>query len=270
MNADAIVTIYVVIDDLLKVMRYQDDVRARLSAAEILMVAIVAAQQFQNHHERALGVLYQTGYIAKFSVSRFNRRLHALKSLFSQVLTSLGELLAGGEVFIIDAMPIPVCKLVRDKRCTKLQGREYYGYCVTKKQHFFGWHLHLVCDAQGIPVAFDWLPARWDELVAVQYLLADLPPGSQVVADKGYISVTDQQLAYVCGEIRLIPRSRRNMCPNSPEDVLLIRQHRPVIETLFSQLEKMGIQRLHARTINGLDLKLLASLAAVTFSNAVK
>ena len=55
MNADAIVTIYVVIDDILKVMQHQDDVRSKLSAAEILTVAIVAAQQFQNHHERALG-----------------------------------------------------------------------------------------------------------------------------------------------------------------------------------------------------------------------
>ena len=183
---------------------------------------------------------------------------------------SLSELFARGNVFIIDAMPIPVCKLVRDKRCTRLRGREYYGYCVTKKQHFFGWHLHLVCDAHGIPVSFDWLPARWDELVPVQYLLAVLPPGSQVVADKGYISVNDQLLAFSCGEIRLIPRSRRNMSPNSPEDILLIRQHRPTVETLFSQLEKMGVQRLHARTTSGIDLKLLASLAAVTFSNAVK
>ncbi len=62
---------------------------------------------------------------------------------------------------------------------------------------FFGWHLHLVCDAHGIPISFDLLPACWDELVPVQSLRVDLPAGSQVVADKGYISDPDQQLAYI-------------------------------------------------------------------------
>ena len=78
MNADAIVTIYVMIDDMLRVMNIADDSRSQMSNAE-MTVAVTAAQQFQNHHERALSVLYQTGYIGRFSVSRCNRRLHALK-----------------------------------------------------------------------------------------------------------------------------------------------------------------------------------------------
>ena len=78
MNATYIVTSYVVIDDLLKVMNYSDDSRATISASEILTVAVVAAKFFQNHHERALCMLQQMHYLPKLSVSRFNRRLHAL------------------------------------------------------------------------------------------------------------------------------------------------------------------------------------------------
>jgi hypothetical protein len=81
MNDDYIVPVYVVIDDLLKAMHYQDDSRANLSAAQILTIAVVAAHYLHNHHERALGLLYQLGYIPRFSVSRFNRRLHALQQL---------------------------------------------------------------------------------------------------------------------------------------------------------------------------------------------
>lgn len=268
MNADAIVTIYVVIDDTLKAMNYQDESRTNLTSAEILTVAVVAAQQFQNHHERALGVLHQAGYIPRFSISRFNRRLHALSAVLEAVLTILSDLLTAGSVFVIDSLPVPVCKRVRARRCRKVHGEAFYGYCAAKDEHFFGWQLHLVCDGHGIPIAFDLLPARWDELVPLQHLLAVLSPGSQVVADKGYISDYDQQLAYIHGGVRLIPKQRSNMRGNTAEDAHLIRRFRPIIETLNSQLEKMGIQRLHARTHIGFSLKVLASLLAVTFSNA--
>lgn len=267
MNADYIVTSYVIIDDLLHAMAWQDDSRATVSGAEILTVALVAAKYFQNHHERALSVLSALNYVPKLSVSRFNRRLHHLRELLWQVTQVLGALLAQGSVFIIDTVPVPVCKLVRAKRCQKVQGPRFQGYCAAKQEFYFGWQLHLLCDAQGIPVSFELLPAQWDELTAVQDLLAGLPEGSIVVADKGYISDLDQQLSFIYGRVRLVPKQRRNMRGNTPEDTALIQHHRSRIETVNSQLEKMGVQRLHARTNVGFSLKVLASLLALTFSN---
>jgi len=267
MNDTYIVTVYVMIDDLLKTMNHQDDSRATVSAAEILTVAIMSAKYFQNHHERALGVLSQLGYISSFSMSRFNRRLHALLDNLWHLSMIIGELFSQCRVFIIDAMPIPTCKRIRRNRCRKIQGKDYDGYCASKKEYFFGWYLHLVCDTNGIPVAFELLPARWDELVPVQHLLAVLPEGASVVADKGYISYKDQLLADIHGGIRLIPKFRKNMRGNSPKDTRLINRHRHTIETVNSQLEKMGLQRLHARTNAGVALKVLASLIALAFTN---
>ena len=129
MNDTYIVTVYVVLDDLLQVMRYHDDGRAELSAAEILTVAVVAAKYFQNHHERALYLLVQLGYLRAFSVSRFNRRLHALSEWLWHVTGIIGEVLAKGKVFIVDTLPIPICKRVRAKRCRKVQGSGFSGYC---------------------------------------------------------------------------------------------------------------------------------------------
>lgn len=268
MNDTYIVTAYVVLDDLLKMVQYQDDRRAHLSAAEILTVAVVAAKYFQNHHEQALYLLARLGYLRPLSVSRFNRRLHALDEWLWQIVEVMGEVLAQGTVFVIDTLPIPLCKRVRARRCRKAQGPAFAGYCAAKQERFFGWQLHLVCDAAGVPVAFELLPAAWDELVPVQQLLAALPEGSQVVADKGYISQQDELLAYAYGGVRLIPTYRRNMRGNSPDDARLIRQHRFVIETVNSQLEKMGLQRLHARTTTGAALKVLASLIALALTNA--
>lgn len=269
MNATYIVTSYVVIDDVLKGIGYMDDSRATISSAEIVTVAVVAAKYFQNHHERALCLLQQTGYLPKLSVSRFNRRLHALQEVLLFIVHVLGELLATGRVFVIDTMPLPVCKRVRAERCRKVQGDQYWGYCASKREFYFGWQLHLLCDAAGIPVTFELLPAKWDELTLVQDMLSPLPEGSAVVGDKGYISDLDQQLSYIHGRVRLVPKQRRNMTGNTVDDAALIRAYRPRIETVNSQLEKMGLQRLHARTNPGFALKVLASLLALTFTNAL-
>ncbi|MBZ0298370.1 MAG: IS982 family transposase [Anaerolineae bacterium] len=269
MNDDYIVPVYVIIDDVLRLMNYQDDVRASVSAAEVLTVAVVAARFFQNHHERALCILQKLGDIPRLSVSRFNRRLHALQEQLWHLTQVLSEVFAAGSVYIIDTLPLPVCKRVRARRCKKVQGEAFWGYCAAKDEFFFGWQLHLLCDAQGVPVAFDVLPARWDELTIVQDLLAVLPEGSSVVADKGYISDQDQQLSYIHSSVRLIPKQRRNMRGNSREDAHLIRQHRSMIETVNSQLEKMGVQRLHARTAPGFMLKLLSSLTALSFAHVL-
>ena len=100
----------------------------------------------------------------------------------------------------------------------------------------------------------------------MQALLSPLLEGSVVVADTGYISDRDQQLRYIHGRVRLVPKQRRNMTGNTTEDAALIRAHRPRIETVNSQLEKMGLQRLLARTNPGFAVKVLASLLALTFT----
>lgn len=269
MNATYIVTSYVVVDDVLKGMGHTDDCRAHISSAEILTVAIVAAKYFQNHHERALCLLQQTGYLPKLSVSCFNRRLHALQDILLLVVSLLGEIMATGNVFVIDTMPVPVCKRGRAARCRKVQGADYLGYGASKREFYCGWQLHLVCDATGVPISFELLPAKWDALTLVQDLLSPLPEGSVVVADKGYISDKDQQVSYINGRVRLIPKQRRNMRGNTTEDAELIRTHRSRIETVNGQLEKMGLQRLHARTNPGFALKVLASLLALIFTNVI-
>jgi hypothetical protein len=53
---------------------------------------VVAAKYFHNHQERALCVMIRLGYICPSSVSRYNRRLHALTSWLEGMLVLLGEL----------------------------------------------------------------------------------------------------------------------------------------------------------------------------------
>jgi hypothetical protein len=269
MNDSYIVTTFVVIDDLLKALGYQDDRRAQSSAAEVLTVAVVAAKYLHNHHERTLNVLHQLGYIGRMSVSRFNRRLHTLRDWLSGIVALLGEVYAEGEVFIIDRMPLPVCKRARARRCQTVRGKAFCGYCAAKHEKFFGWRLHLICTSDGIPVTFDLLPAAEHDLTAVHELAFALPAGATLFGDKGFISASDaESLLKACG-VRLVTPRRKNMSPNTWADDFDLAHYRRRIETVYSQLESMGLQRLHARTNLGFDLKAWASLLALAFTNII-
>jgi hypothetical protein len=269
MNDTLIVTVYVVLDDLLRAMGHRTDPRAQTSDSEVLTVGVIAACQFQNHHERALCVLRACGYLSgPLSLSRFNRRLHALAHRLSDAMDLLADLLTAGTLFIIDSMPLPVCHRARAWRCRKIRGAEYCGYCAAKKEKFFGWRLHLIVTPDGIPVSFDLLPASFHDLTPIHELMERLPSGAWVYADKGYNSAEDE--AWIEGEtgIRLIPRRREKMEANTLAETFGLARYRGRVETVNSQLAAWGVQRLHARTHEGWTIKVLASLFALLCVNA--
>ena len=63
MNDTVIITAYVMVDDVFKQTGHQSHCLAQMSDAQILVVAVIAAAYFQNHHERALCVMQRMGYI---------------------------------------------------------------------------------------------------------------------------------------------------------------------------------------------------------------
>jgi len=269
MDADWIISVFVIIDDLMQTYGHQSDCRSRVSDSEILTIAVCAAKFCQNHHARTVVLMQQLGYLsAKISLSRFNRRLHKLRDWFEFSLSVLTELHGQGQTFVIDSMPVPVCKRVRASRCGKLRGRVYCGYCAAKAEKFFGWRLHLIINLKGVPVAFSILPASLHDLTPIHELTWLLPPWSTVLGDKGYNAQADEASIWEAACVRFVPIHKANREPNTYNERLALRAHRKAIESVNSQLERMGVERLYARTNAGFELKVQASLLAVIFTNA--
>jgi hypothetical protein len=269
MNDTLIVTAFVITDDLMRALNHPSHSLAHTPDSEVVTVAIAAAACFQNHQERALCVMRALGYLSgTLSISRFNRRIHALAAWLLLLLDALGVLCAQGEAFIIDSMPLPVCRRVRAGRCRTVRGREYCGWCAAKREKFFGWRLHLICTPAGVPVAFDLLPAALHDLTPIHELTVGLPAGASVYGDKAYNSAKDEATIFAETGVRLVPIHRANMAPNSWEEVEGLWQYRKGIESVNSQMAAWGIQRLHARTHAGFMLKVHATLLAVALTNA--
>jgi len=255
MNDALIVTIYVVIDETMKQLDHQSHRLAALSDAEVLTVAVVAAHACGNHQARALDLLYYMGYLTtRLSPSRFNRRLHALAAWLPLLVETVGAGVVQAQAaicdFVIDSLPVPVCRRVRARRCGKVRGRAYCG-----------------CTTDGVPVACVLLPASYHDLTPIHELLYDLPPGAYVYADKAYNSADDEASILAQTGVRLVPIRKDNMTPNTWAEGLGLRAFRKTIETVNSQCEAMGLQRLRARTNAGFDLKVYASVLALACAN---
>ena len=268
MDATWIITTFVLIDTAMTNLDHQTDVRAGVPDSEVVTVALVAAKYFANNHRIALNVMHQLQYLSgSISHSRLNRRLHALRDWMAYMPELLADMLSTSTIYIIDSMPIPVCRRARAKRCTKVAGAQYDGTCYAKNERYFGWKLHLVCDVSGIPTRFLVRPARAHDTTAVDDLACTLPFGALLLGDRGYVSEPLRHQLDARYGVTMIAIHRANMQPNTPAEQRLLRMHRKRIETCNRQLEKMGVARIHARLTAGVSLKIAASLCALSVSN---
>ncbi len=266
MDEDFNTTVYVILVSICDAVIGQPKYNPKMTPAEILLVAIVAARYFNNNLERALILLKQTGYISKsrcLSVSRFNRQLHRYRELLDFCLETLLELSRNGEAFVLDSMPVPVCKRKRARRCRKVRGRIFCGYCAAKDEKFFGWRLHLVCTPTGLPANFTLLPASLHDLTPIYDLSYELPGLAALFGDKAY-NDADAEGLLAEAQLRLIPIRRKNMKQQHGwAEEYDLRLYRKTIETVNSQLESMALNRLRARTNEGFFIKVHASLIAL-------
>ena len=227
MNAEWIITSFVICDDLMKILKHKTHRLALVSDAEVVTVALVAAKYFHNHHKIALDVMCQLGYITHpLSASRFNRRLHQLADWLELMLQTLTRLYSTGQSFIVDSMPVPVCRRVRAWRNKKVRGREFCGYCSAKKERFYGFRLHLVCTPTGVPVSFSLLPASYHDLTPIHELTCELPSGANVYGDKAYNSAHDESTIEADTLVKLVPIRRVNMLCNSWDEKQGLRENR--------------------------------------------
>jgi len=118
-----------------------------------------------------------------------------------------------------------------------------------------------------MPVSFAIVAGGYHDLTPLHELTFVLPAGACVFGDKGYNSAPDEQTILAETGVRVIPIRRKNMERHEWGDEFDLKRYRKGIETVNSQLEKMGTQHLHARTNIGFEVKVHASLFALACSN---
>lgn len=254
-----IIFVYCLCDDLLKALQHWEDPQCRVSDAEILTTALVAALYFGGNFQRAHGFLHDQGYLPnKLSRSRLIRRIHRCEPFLMPLFHALAEAghhLNTDSLYIIDSFPLPVCDNIRIRRCQRYQGETWRGYQASKRRYFYGLKIHLLVTAHGQPVEFFLTPGADSDAKALKQYALDLPENATITGDKAYTDYAYEDLLREAG-LHLIPlRKKNSKRPLEPALNYLMATARHAVETTGSLIERLLPKHIHAVTATGFELK---------------
>ena len=264
---EKISTIYCFFEEFLQAIGHRDDRQARLSTAEVMTIATVAAEFFTGNQQAALDFLASHGYIKPFSKSRFNRRLHRLPETLWQfalsVLAQIHQKTNPERVHVVDTFPVPACHNIRIRRCKLYRGNAFRGYCASKKQYYFGLKVCMIVTEAGEPVELVLVPASTADVSALRCMDLNLPPGSEIFADSAFLDRQFENALNEQADLRLVVPRRSNMkdqLDGCLEYVCCFCRKR--VETTFSQLSERLARSIHAVTPRGFALKIMLTVLA--------
>lgn len=272
--SDLLLIIYVLVDDWCQAhatdfRKRQPGKRPELSDSEV-MTLMLAMDYIPFPSERQFMAYLHANHLDLFPAlvdqSQFNRRARSVSCLLEQFrqtwLIRLGVTLASEG--LLDTKPIPVVGYRRNKQHSDFLGSATYGYCASKKMHYFGYKLVAISTLSGIPLIYDLVPAHTDERQAAETLLTQLS-GFQLFADKGFLGqVWQADIQRLTGNGVWTPK-RKNQTAQQPATFeRWLNGLRLRIEGLFNEIQNVGknVERLFAKTVCGLCTRIVAKMTS--------
>jgi len=206
--------------------------------------------------------------------SNFNKRRRRLHLFIHEVTRYLaGQLNKSEDVFLMDSIPVPVCKIAREKPCKfgkdSFENSPDKGYSAINKQYYYGYKLHLVTSVNGIFESMDLTKASVHDVNVLKEIKYGKMSNATLVGDKGYISKEVKIDLFESCNIKLETPNRGNQ-KDQQHWHPVFRKCRKRIETLFSQLcDQMMLKRNYAKSLEGLKTRLITKIAAVTILQSI-
>ena len=256
---DFIITIYCLIDELLKNMPNRDKLRQRgfspsLSDAEMITMEIVAEFQgidtdkgaleyFCNHWRFLFPAIGSRSNFAKQAAN-----LWVIKQTIQKMLAAqLGAF--NDPLHLADGFPMPVCHFSRANFSQVFAGEAAYGYCASKGETYYGFKGNILINSEGIITDITVTQAHIDERES----LWDLVDGihGTIIADKGLIGADYKNELYQHTGIDLQTAVRSNMEEKrSKQFIKWLVSTRRLVETAIGQLtDRFNIEKVRARKL---------------------
>jgi len=204
----------------------------------------------------------------KIERSVYNRRKRNLVSHLDSIRLKLASNFNEFEdYFVVDSMPLEVCKLSRSSR-SKICKEDLFsfpdkGYCASQSSKYYGYKLHAICSVNGVFQAIDLSPASVHDIHYLKDIKTQISHCT-LIADKGYLSTEIQLNLFETCNIRLNTPMRNNQ-KNYKKQPYIFRKKRKRIETLFSQLcDQFMIRRNYAKSFQGFKTRIVSKITALT------
>ena len=169
--------------------------------------------------------------------------------------------------FILDSMPLEVCKIARAGRIKICKEVHYalpnYGFCASQQTKFYGYKLHVICSKSGAFQSFDLSPASVHDINFIKDIKNQMSDCT-ILGDRGYLSTEVQIDLFNSVNIKLETPMRANQ-KNYKKQPYMFMKSRKRIETLFYQLcDQFMIRRNYSKTFQGFKTRILSKITALT------
>jgi len=239
----------------------------KMSDLELIAVDLTA-EYMSIDSERQLFRILPQEILSRIERSVYNKRRRALfyeRHRLQQLMAE--EMTREESYYIIDSMPLEVCKLSRASRSKICKEHEYAfpdkGFCASQSMYYYGYKLHATCTVTGVFKSFDLSPASVHD---IHYLkdIKQMFESCVILGDKGYLSLDYQLDLFTSNQISLEVPMRKNQHQYKSYPVIF-KKSRKRIETLFSQLcDQFMIRRNYAKTFEGYRTRILSKITALT------
>ena len=239
----------------------------KLSDKELIAINLTAEYMGIDSEYQLFRVLPKS-ILSLIERSVYNRRKRKLFSFINQIREKLSEKFnAYEDYYIVDSMPLEICKLSRSSRSKICKENNYSspnkGYCASQKSTYYGYKLHAVCSVKGVFKSLDISPASVHDIHYLKDIKAQMK-NCTLIADKGYLSTKWQLDLFNSCSITLDTPMRNNQ-KQYKKQAYIFRKSRKRIETLFSQLcDQFMIRRNYAKSFDGFKTRILSKITALT------
>jgi len=253
---DFIIAVFCLIDEEMKKILQGKKLRQRgpapgLTDSEVITMEIVG-EFLGKDCDKAIWKYFKSHWLHFFPKipdrSNFVRQaanLHVVKRMLQESL-AVTLCAFGDSLHIVDGLPIPVCKFARAHFSQIFKGQATYGYCATKKEHYYGFRGHVVINSIGVITAATFTGANVDERDVCPELVERIK--GLILGDKGFIRPELKNELKEQG-LHLQTPLRDNMTDERSKSFLKwMMGTRRLIETVIGQLtERFHIEKVRAR-----------------------
>ena len=246
--------------------------KPKLSDNEIIALSI-CQECLSIDSENWLLAKLKSDYPAAFPrlihITNYNKRRKRLALWVQEVNKVLAAPLTEGEnAFIVDSIPVPVCKIVREKQlkvCRQnFETAPDKGYSAVYKQYYMGYKLHLLIGVNGVYADMEITKASVHDAKYLHEVKHCGISQCLLLGDKGYISEQWQVDLFTSAGIELQAPKRSNQKDYKPWPGIF-KYTRKRVEVYFSQLcDQMMVKRNYAKTFHGLKTRIIAKVTSVT------
>ena len=242
--------------------------KPKLNNLELIAMNLTAEYMGINSECQLFRDISSTYLSSKIERSVYNKRKRMLfpyiEKLRKQISNKFNE---DEDVFIIDSMPLEICKNARASRSSICKELDYAlpdkGYCASQQMYYYGYKLHGICSLNGVFQSVEITPASVHDI----HMLKDLKweyKRCTMLGDMGYLSADYQLNLFETVNIKLETPMRKNQL-NYKKQPYVFRKSRKRIETLFSQLcNQFRIRQNFAKSFIGFKTRILSKITALT------